>query len=223
MLWNAESEHSLWFRFMKVYQFPCSKLLKEHLCFECYSTINLSVSTFMVNVASLQWCQQTLLFQCLRNSVWFAFIEARLYEAGTEQAFLMQSNQSTPAVDARAPTSILSPATPLPSAATTDPVPAPGTEWINFNLDKRSPITPPEWEDKVKKQKEEKAAKMQTSIRRRPPTGPPAHAVGPFEFKIENEDNLPRNILEEIVWNKDVEVQKVGLLWFVPLCSYFGL
>ncbi|GAQ88120.1 indole-3-glycerol phosphate synthase [Klebsormidium nitens] len=119
-----------------------------------------------------------------------------------------EPNQGAPAVDARAPTSILSPATPLPSAATTEAVPAPGTEWINFNLDKRSPITPPEWEDKVKKQKEEKAAKMQTSIRRRPPTGPPTHAVGPFEFKIENEDNLPRNILEEIVWNKDVEVQK---------------
>jgi hypothetical protein len=118
----------------------------------------------------------------------------------------VQSDQAVPAVDARAPTSILSPATPLPE----DGLPAPGTEWINFNLDKRSPTTPPEWEEKVKKIKEDKAAKMQTSIRRRPPTGPPAHAVGPFEFKIDNEDNKPRNILEEIVWNKDVEVQKVG-------------
>lgn len=46
-------------------------------------------------------------------------------------------------------------------------------------------------------------------IRRRPPTGPPAHAVGPFEFRLENEGNTPRNILEKIIWNKDVEVAKL--------------
>eukprot|EP00252_Welwitschia_mirabilis_P019143 TRINITY_DN4355_c0_g1_i1.p1 TRINITY_DN4355_c0_g1~~TRINITY_DN4355_c0_g1_i1.p1 ORF type:complete len:382 (+),score=73.99 TRINITY_DN4355_c0_g1_i1:91-1236(+) len=44
------------------------------------------------------------------------------------------------------------------------------------------------------------------SIRRRPTTGPPLHYVGPFEFRLENEGNTPRNILEEIVWNKDREV-----------------
>ena len=58
------------------------------------------------------------------------------------------------------------------------------------------------------------------SIRRRPPNGPSAHSVGAgqFEFKIENvdksgarvtnEDNKPRNILEEIVWHKDAELRE---------------
>ncbi|XP_006857757.2 indole-3-glycerol phosphate synthase, chloroplastic [Amborella trichopoda] len=46
-------------------------------------------------------------------------------------------------------------------------------------------------------------------IRRRPPTGPPLHYVGPFEFRLQNEGNTPRNILEEIVWNKDVEVSQM--------------
>lgn len=46
-------------------------------------------------------------------------------------------------------------------------------------------------------------------IRRRPTTGPPMHAVGPFEFRLQNDGNTPRNILEEIVWNKDVEIAQV--------------
>ncbi|OMP01055.1 Ribulose-phosphate binding barrel [Corchorus capsularis] len=45
-------------------------------------------------------------------------------------------------------------------------------------------------------------------IRRRPPTGPPLHYVGPFEFRLQNEGNTPRNILEEIIWHKDTEVSK---------------
>jgi indole-3-glycerol phosphate synthase len=45
-------------------------------------------------------------------------------------------------------------------------------------------------------------------IRRRPMTGPPVHYVGPFQFRLENEGNTPRNILEKIVWDKDVEVWK---------------
>ncbi|KAF3796636.1 Indole-3-glycerol phosphate synthase [Nymphaea thermarum] len=45
-------------------------------------------------------------------------------------------------------------------------------------------------------------------IRRRPPTGPPLHYVGPFEFRLQNEGNTPRNILEEIIWNKDVELKE---------------
>ena len=56
------------------------------------------------------------------------------------------------------------------------------------------------------------------SIRRRPPQGPNKHelGVGQFEFLIEkvdengervdNVENRPRNILEEIVWYKDVEL-----------------
>lgn len=47
------------------------------------------------------------------------------------------------------------------------------------------------------------------TIRRRPSTGPSAHAVGPFEFRLENEGNTPRNILEKIIWNKDVEVAQL--------------
>ena len=45
-------------------------------------------------------------------------------------------------------------------------------------------------------------------IRRRPSTGPPMHTVGPFEFRLENEGNTPRNILEKIIWDKDKEVSK---------------
>uniref|UniRef100_A9TUX8 indole-3-glycerol-phosphate synthase n=1 Tax=Physcomitrium patens TaxID=3218 RepID=A9TUX8_PHYPA len=48
------------------------------------------------------------------------------------------------------------------------------------------------------------------TIRRRPATGPPIHNVGPFQFKIQSEGNTPRNILEEIVWHKDVEVAQVS-------------
>ncbi|XP_014502636.1 indole-3-glycerol phosphate synthase, chloroplastic isoform X2 [Vigna radiata var. radiata] len=46
-------------------------------------------------------------------------------------------------------------------------------------------------------------------IRRRPPSGPPLHYVGPFQFRLQNEGNTPRNILEEIVWNKDKEVSQL--------------
>ncbi|GJN27327.1 hypothetical protein PR202_gb15342 [Eleusine coracana subsp. coracana] len=45
-------------------------------------------------------------------------------------------------------------------------------------------------------------------IRRRPVTGPPVHYVGPFQFRLENEGNTPRNILEKIVWDKDVEMKE---------------
>ncbi|KAI3928602.1 hypothetical protein MKW98_024203 [Papaver atlanticum] len=46
-------------------------------------------------------------------------------------------------------------------------------------------------------------------IRRRPTSGPPSHAVGPFEFRLQNDGNTPRNILEEIIWNKDVEITQL--------------
>ena len=58
------------------------------------------------------------------------------------------------------------------------------------------------------------------SIRRRPPQGPSKHelGVGQFEFviekvsengeRVENVENKPRNILEEIVWYKDVELKE---------------
>lgn len=58
------------------------------------------------------------------------------------------------------------------------------------------------------------------SVRRRPPSGPSSHdlGVGRFSFVIEgvnergervqNDDNRPRNILEEIVWHKDQELKE---------------
>ncbi|KAL6975506.1 indole-3-glycerol-phosphate synthase [Sarracenia purpurea var. burkii] len=64
-----------------------------------------------------------------------------------------------------------------------------------------------EWE--VENFRDEVAASQGIRIRRQPPTGPPIHYVGPFEFRIENEGNTPRNILEEIVWNKNVEVSQM--------------
>ncbi|KAG1327420.1 indole-3-glycerol phosphate synthase, chloroplastic [Cocos nucifera] len=53
------------------------------------------------------------------------------------------------------------------------------------------------------------AAKQGIRIRRRPLTGPPTHMVGPFEFRLENEGNTPRNILEKIIWDKDMEVSQI--------------
>ncbi|XP_059662860.1 indole-3-glycerol phosphate synthase, chloroplastic-like [Cornus florida] len=64
-----------------------------------------------------------------------------------------------------------------------------------------------EWE--VGKFQDEIAASQGIRIRRRPPTGPPLHYVGPFEFRLQNEGNTPRNILEEIVWNKDKELSQI--------------
>ncbi|KAK4744285.1 hypothetical protein SAY87_010597 [Trapa incisa] len=55
----------------------------------------------------------------------------------------------------------------------------------------------------------EVAASQGIRIRRRPPTGPPLHYVGPFEFRLQNEGNTPRNILEEIIWHKDTEVSQL--------------
>ncbi|KAJ8748607.1 hypothetical protein K2173_007597 [Erythroxylum novogranatense] len=56
---------------------------------------------------------------------------------------------------------------------------------------------------------EEVAASQGIRIRRRPPTGPPLHYAGPFEFRIQNEGNTPRNILEEIIWHKDTEISRM--------------
>ncbi|KAL0421727.1 UNVERIFIED_CONTAM: Indole-3-glycerol phosphate synthase, chloroplastic [Sesamum latifolium] len=64
-----------------------------------------------------------------------------------------------------------------------------------------------EWE--VGMLQNEVAASQGIRIRRRPPTEPPPHYVGPFEFHVQNEDITPRNILEEIVWHKDIEVSQM--------------
>lgn len=69
---------------------------------------------------------------------------------------------------------------------------------------------PPEWKDWQERKKEEQMLTSQgITIRRRPPTGPPQHYVGAFEFRIQNEGNTPRNKLEEIIWNKDLEVTQM--------------
>lgn len=66
-----------------------------------------------------------------------------------------------------------------------------------------------EWE--VERLQDEIAASQGIRIRRRPPTRPPLHYVGPFEFQVENEGNTPCNILEEIIWYKDKEVSQVAM------------
>ncbi|KAK0590622.1 hypothetical protein LWI29_029560 [Acer saccharum] len=55
----------------------------------------------------------------------------------------------------------------------------------------------------------EVAATQGIQIRRRPPTGPPQHYDAPFEFRIQSEGKTPCNILEEIIWHKDVEVAQL--------------
>lgn len=48
-----------------------------------------------------------------------------------------------------------------------------------------------------------------TSIRRRPPSGVDKQPCGPIAFQVDvDEDNAPRNILEEIVWSKTSEIEK---------------
>ncbi|CAN1196685.1 Indole-3-glycerol phosphate synthase, chloroplastic [Linum perenne] len=56
---------------------------------------------------------------------------------------------------------------------------------------------------------DELVASQGIKVRRQPTTGPPLHYVGPFEFRIQNEGNTPRNILEEIVWHKNTEVSQM--------------
>ncbi|KAG9139306.1 hypothetical protein Leryth_011302 [Lithospermum erythrorhizon] len=64
-----------------------------------------------------------------------------------------------------------------------------------------------EWE--VGMFQEEVAASQGIRIRRRPPTVQPQHYMGPLEFRSQDEGDTPRNILEEIVWNKDIEVSQM--------------
>jgi hypothetical protein len=86
-------------------------------------------------------------------------------------------------------------------------------EVLEFQPHSNMPVMPPEWRDREEKRKAEEAMRntQGITIRRRPPTGPPLHNVGPFQFKIQSEGNTPRNILEEIVWHKDCEIAQVLL------------
>lgn len=84
---------------------------------------------------------------------------------------------------------------------------------LEFQPHSNMPVMPPEWREREEKRKAEEAMRntQGITIRRRPPTGPPLHNVGPFQFKIQSEGNTPRNILEEIVWHKDCEIAQVLL------------
>lgn len=79
-------------------------------------------------------------------------------------------------------------------------------------------------EFEVGKYQSEVNASQGIKIRRQPPTGPPIHHVGPFEFRLQNEGNTPQNILEEIVWHKNVEVSRVltYLLMSLYLCFFIS-
>lgn len=82
-----------------------------------------------------------------------------------------------------------------------------GSEVVSAGSDSEGEEIKVEWEGG--KYQDEIAEAQGIRIRRRPSTGPPQHAVGPFEFRLQNAGNTPRNILEEIIWNTDVEVAQV--------------
>ncbi|BBN03964.1 indole-3-glycerol phosphate synthase [Marchantia polymorpha subsp. ruderalis] len=81
-----------------------------------------------------------------------------------------------------------------------------GPPVLNFQPKSNMPEAPPEWKEKEAERVALMIEKEGISIRRRPETGPPLHNVGAFQFKLQNAGNTPRNILEEIVWSKDIEV-----------------
>lgn len=82
-----------------------------------------------------------------------------------------------------------------------------GAEVVSGGSDSEGEEIKVEWDGA--KYQDEIAEAQGIRIRRRPSTGPPQHAVGPFEFRLQNAGNTPRNILEEIIWNTDVEVSQV--------------
>lgn len=86
-----------------------------------------------------------------------------------------------------------------------------------FNPQSTFPEAPPEWKEKEAARIAEMIEKEGISIRRRPATGPQLHNCGTFQFKLQNEGNTPRNILEEIIWSKDAEVAAVSV--FFSSCS----
>ncbi|KAK4488543.1 hypothetical protein RD792_004307, partial [Penstemon davidsonii] len=77
----------------------------------------------------------------------------------------------------------------------------------NARISDRDALKVKEWE--VKMFENEVAKSQGIRIRRRPPSGPPLHYVGPFESCWQNEENTPHDILEEIVWYKDTEVSQM--------------
>ncbi|KAL3677582.1 hypothetical protein R1sor_027530 [Riccia sorocarpa] len=78
-----------------------------------------------------------------------------------------------------------------------------------FDPKSNNPEPPPGWKEKEDERIAAMIEKEGISIRRRPETGPPLHNVGAFQFKLQNAGNTPRNILEEIIWSKDIEVTQM--------------
>ncbi|XP_030456171.1 indole-3-glycerol phosphate synthase, chloroplastic-like isoform X1 [Syzygium oleosum] len=78
---------------------------------------------------------------------------------------------------------------------------------VSANESQENSLNAKDWE--LGMYQNEVAASQGIRIRRRPPTGPPLHYVGPFEFRLQNEGNTPRNILEEIIWHKEKEVSQL--------------
>ncbi|KAJ3679620.1 hypothetical protein LUZ60_017631 [Juncus effusus] len=75
--------------------------------------------------------------------------------------------------------------------------------------DSPSVITKPNEISNNGKPGDEAGDKLGVQIRRGSLAGPRVHYVGEFQFRMETEENTPRNILEEIVWNKDAEVSRM--------------
>ncbi|CAI5531486.1 unnamed protein product [Closterium sp. Naga37s-1] len=94
----------------------------------------------------------------------------------------------------------------LRASASPDPSPAPVEPEAAYSP---IPVPPPGWAEQQQREAESTAEERDgVTIRRRPPGGAAAHMVGPFQFRVGGkvEENVPRNILEEIVWHKDGEV-----------------
>ncbi|KAL3729307.1 hypothetical protein ACJRO7_026416 [Eucalyptus globulus] len=77
---------------------------------------------------------------------------------------------------------------------------------VSANESQENSLNAKDWE--LGMYRDEVAASQGIRIRRRPPTGPHLQYVGPFEFRLQNEGNPPRNILEEIIWHKEKEVSR---------------
>lgn len=61
---------------------------------------------------------------------------------------------------------------------------------------------------------------QEVTIRRRAPHGIGSQSCGPVDFKIpSSDDNQPRNILEEIVWYKAVEIEKMRQRVSLPMLA----
>ncbi|KAL5574305.1 hypothetical protein UlMin_023902 [Ulmus minor] len=123
--------------------------------------------------------------------------------------FLFSRSIAGAAIDVRRGNSLSVTFPPLPSSSSSIRVQQDGLATVAPIIESESE---PEQNDLKVKEWEvgmfhnEVAASQGIRIRRMPPTRPPLHYVGPFEFRLQNEGNTLCNILEEIIWHKDKEV-----------------